>query len=110
MQQESNTTTYISVSEVGETTKGPQYYYLPDANYLQIESALMDAGFKIETPMTDTKYRVVLIRIVKEQGPGLGSTWVHGGSGRSYYLPATDDKLIEKTLEQAGFKLHTGPL
>ena len=110
MQQGSNTTTYISISEVGETTKGSQYYYLPDANYLRIESALLDAGFKIETPLTDTKYRVVPIRIVKEPSPGLGSTRIGGGSGRSYYLPDADDKLIEQTLKQAGFKLHTGPL
>ena len=110
MQNESNMTAYVSVSEVGETTTESRYYYLPDANYLQTESALIDAGFQIEMPMTDTKYRVVLINIVKEQGPGLGSTWVGGGSSRSYYLPDADGKLIEQTLEQVGFQLQTGPI
>lgn len=102
-------TAYVGVSEVGETTRESRYYYLPDANCLQTESALIEAGFQIEIPMTDAKYRVVPINIVKEQGPGLGSTWVGGGS-RSYYLPDADGKLIEQTLEQAGFQLQTGPI
>ena len=110
MQKESNITTYVSVSEVGETTKSSQYYYLPDANCFQTESALIDAGFQIAMPLTDIKYRVILTNFVKEQGFGLGSTWVSGGSGRSYYLPDADDKLIEQTLERVGFKLQTGPL
>lgn len=104
MQNRDIITTYVVVSRATETTEVTQYYHLPNANYIQMESALLNAGFRIKGPMDTVKYVLSLLNRVRrtESWNDLGS--FGGGSSRQYFLPGANRQLITQTLESAGFK------